>query len=62
MARLRQTNCQMKNDESLMNANPGNPLTKTGKKVMRSMAKRYSPKKAKSVFYAMAHTKKGWHK
>jgi len=42
------------------------PVTKTGKKVMRSMKKKYGPKKGKSVFYASikAHKpgSKKWHK
>ena len=42
------------------------PLTKSGKKVMNAMRKRYGSKKGKSVFYAsMNKGKKGskkWHK
>jgi len=41
------------------------PLTKSGKKVMKSMKKTYGKKKGKSVFYAsMNKKKKGsskWH-
>jgi hypothetical protein len=29
------------------------PLTSKGKKILKNMRKTYSPKKAKSVFYAM---------
>lgn len=35
------------------------PLTKTGKKVMRSMKKEYGSKKGEQVFYA---TKNKYHK
>ena len=42
------------------------PLTKSGKKVMRSMTKQYGKKKGKSVFYASINKKKRgskkWHK
>jgi len=42
------------------------PLTKTGKKVMRSMRKQYGAKKGKSVFYASINKGKTgsskWHK
>lgn len=42
------------------------PMTKSGKKVMKSMAKTYGKKKAKSVFYATINSKKKgtkkWHK
>jgi len=42
------------------------PLTKSGKKVMRSMKKQYGAKKGKSVFYASLNKKKKgsskWHK
>lgn len=42
------------------------PLTKSGKKVMRSMKKTYGAKKAKEVFYASIKSKKAgsskWHK
>jgi hypothetical protein len=42
------------------------PLTKSGKKVMRSMKKQYGAKKGKSVFYASLNKKKkgskSWHK
>lgn len=39
------------------------PLTQTGRKVMKSMAKTYGKKKAKSVFYATANKlNKRWHK
>lgn len=42
------------------------PLTKTGKKVMKSMKKSYSAKKAKQVFFASINKGKpgstGWHK
>lgn len=40
------------------------PLTKKGKKVMKSMVKTYGKKKAKKVFYASANKKgiKGVHK
>ena len=42
------------------------PLTKSGKKVMKSMKKEYGKKKGKSVFYASINKeKKGsakWHK
>lgn len=41
------------------------PLTKSGKKVMRNMARQYGKKKAKSVFYASINKGKkgssGWH-
>jgi hypothetical protein len=41
------------------------PITKSGAKVMKSMAKTYGKKKAKNVFYAMINEKaKGsskWH-
>ena len=44
----------------------GNPLTKTGKKVMTSMTKQYGAKKGKQVFYASINAKKpgskGWHR
>lgn len=40
------------------------PLTKKGKKIMRSMKKTYGAKKGESVFYATAQKKKikGVHK
>lgn len=40
------------------------PLTKKGKKIMRSMKKTYGDKKGKRVFYASANkeTIKGVHK
>ena len=42
------------------------PLTKSGKKVMRSMDKTYGKKKGEKVFYASINAKKkgssGWHK
>lgn len=42
------------------------PLTKSGRKVMRSMDKEYGEKKAKEVFYSMINAKKKgtskWHK
>jgi hypothetical protein len=34
------------------------PLTKHGKKVMRSMGQFYGPKKGKTVFYALANSRK----
>jgi len=43
------------------------PLTKTGKKVMKSMEKEYGKEKAKKVFYATANKNKDkknmkkWH-
>jgi hypothetical protein len=42
------------------------PLTKTGRKVMRSMTKTYGRKKGKQVFYASINARKAgsrkWHK
>ena len=40
------------------------PLTDKGKKIMRSMKKKYGKKKAEKVFYASANAKtiKGVHK
>jgi len=42
------------------------PLTKSGKKVMGKMKKKYGEKKAKEVFYASINKGKkgssGWHK
>ncbi len=41
------------------------PLTKSGKKVMKSMKGQYGAKKGKEVFYASINAKKGgsekWH-
>ena len=41
------------------------PLTKTGRKVLRSMQKQYGTKKGKSVFYASINARKRgaskWH-
>lgn len=43
-----------------------NPLTKTGKKVMRSMVKQYGKKRGKRIFYSSIQAKKKgsrkWHK
>ena len=42
---------------------PGNPLTKTGRKVLTSMQKSYGAKKGKQVFYATMNKRgKRWHK
>jgi hypothetical protein len=39
------------------------PLTKTGSKVKKAMAKTYGKKKGEQVFYAtMNKAKKQWHK
>lgn len=42
------------------------PLTKSGRKIMRSMAKRYGKRKGKRVFYASINKKKKgssrWHR
>lgn len=42
------------------------PLTKSGKKVMSSMSKKYGSKKGKEVFYASINAKKKgsekWHR
>lgn len=44
---------------------PGNPLTRTGEKVMRNMQEGYGSKKGKEVFYASMNKgikgSKKWH-
>jgi len=34
------------------------PLNTKGNKILKSMKKQYGPKKGKSVFYAMEHSRK----
>lgn len=45
---------------------PGNPLTRTGDKVMKNMKENYGSKKGKDSFYASINAKvpgsKSWHK
>ena len=63
MTRLVATRSQQQGTDKNANKAIHNPLTKTGKKVMKSMKKFYGAKRGPTVFYAMAHKKgKKWHK